>query len=266
MPEGHTIHRLAREHRAALGGQAIAVDSPQGRFSDGAALLDGRVLNAVKAQGKHLLYRFADAPALHVHLGLFGKFNTFRNGLPIPTPGTRLRLRAGDVTIHLAGCTACELLDPVEQARLLARLGPDPLARRPDGEQVWRALQRRRVPIGAALLDQGVLAGIGNVFRAEGLFSCGIHPDRPANALGREEFDDLWTTLVQMLKAGVRRGRIVTVTPADVGARSLARVPPGEGLYVYRRGGLPCRRCGTAIVSWPLAGRTISACPTCQPY
>ncbi|CAN5813052.1 hypothetical protein BH23ACT8_BH23ACT8_05730 [soil metagenome] len=269
MPEGHTIHRLARLHRADLAGRRVTVDSPQGRFADGAARLDETVLAGVDAYGKHLFYRWNDDAGddltLHVHLGLFGRFRTFRDGAPQPTDGTRLRMRAEGVTVHLAGAVAVELLEPPEEDLLRARLGPDPLARRADPEPAWEALQRRRSPIAAALLDQKVLAGIGNVLRAESLFACGLHPGRPANALARGEFDELWATLRRMLRAGERSGRIVTVDPAEVGARSAARVPAGERVYVYRRTGLPCRRCASAIESWTCAGRTISACPTCQP-
>jgi formamidopyrimidine-DNA glycosylase len=269
MPEGHTIHRLARLHRGDLAGRRVAVDSPQGRFAGGAARLDGTVLAGVDAYGKHLFYRWEDGGGdhltLHVHLGLFGRFRTFHGDAPLPTDSTRLRMRAEKVTVHLAGAVAVELLDPPEEDLLRARLGPDPLARRTDPEPAWAALQRRRTPIGAALLDQKVLAGIGNVFRAESLFACGIHPSVPANTLARAEFDQLWATLRRMLRAGERSGRIVTVDPAEVGARSAARVPPDERVHVYRRTGLPCRRCATAIESWTCAGRTISACPTCQP-
>lgn len=255
MPEGHTIHRAARDHQRALAGRAVAVSSPQGRFAAGAARLDGRVLAGVEAYGKHLFYRWAagngfDRDTLHVHLGLIGTFRSFSGTAPAPTAGTRLALRAGAVTVYLAGPLACELLDPEEEERVRARLGPDPLRRDADPTAAYDALARRRIPVGAALLDQAVLAGVGNVFRAEALFACGIDPARPANTLERTEFDALWDTLVTMLRAGVRQGRIATVGR--------------DGRYVYGRAGQPCRRCDTLVVGRAVAGRTLFWCPTCQ--
>lgn len=257
MPEGHTIHRLARDHRRDLAGRRLAVSSPQGRFAAGAARLDGRVLHQVEAYGKHLFYRWRPAEGtdalpdtLHVHLGLVGGFRTFRGQAPAPTPGTRLALAGGEVTVHLAGPMRCELLDPGAEDALRARLGPDPLRRDADPAAAYAALRRRRIPIGAALLDQKVVAGIGNAFRAESLFVCGIDPLRPASSLDREEFDALWDTLVAMLRKGVRQNRIATIGR--------------DGRYVYRRAGEPCRACGAEIVGRPVAGRTLFSCPTCQ--
>ncbi|MBA2575537.1 MAG: hypothetical protein H0V05_02665, partial [Euzebyaceae bacterium] len=165
MPEGHTIHRLARLHRRALRGRTVAVTSPQDRFAAGAALLDGLTSTGVDAYGKHLFYRWSDGPTLHVHLGLYGKFRGYGEAAPLPTAGTRLTMATGDVTLHLAGPTACELLDPGEERRLRERLGPDPLGLRPDPAAFRANLSRRTLPIGAALLDRRVAAGIGNVYR-----------------------------------------------------------------------------------------------------
>jgi endonuclease VIII len=269
VPEGHTIHRLARLHREALLGRRVEATSPQGRFADGAAQLDGRVLEGVEPYGKHLFYRWAPAGTeeesiLHVHLGLFGKFRTHRGLTPPPTDGTRLRLRTDEVTIDLAGPTACELLDDDAEAAIRARLGPDLLRSDADPERAWAALRRRASPIGTALLDQKVLAGVGNVYRAEALFVCGIAPETPARELARSDFDCLWSTLRRMLRAGERSGRIVTVVPAEVGVRTTAAVPDAERTYVYRRTGQPCRRCATPIRMSELGNRRMYACPSCQ--
>ena len=290
MPEGHTIHRYARLHRAALADRRLAASSPQGRFAAGAARIDGRRLHDVEAYGKHLFYRWqmAEPATLHVHLGLFGHFRSFHSSpapdgqaapVPPPTAGTRLELRAEDGTIlRLAGPTACHLILPEQEESLLARLGPDPLRADADPARFSAALRRRSVGIGQALLDQRVIAGIGNAFRAEVLFLTGIHPNRPARDLTAAQVEALWTVLVRLLRTGERTGRIATVEadeqsagerrandrPADdrrVGERSGAR----HLVYVYRRGGEACRRCGTPIRSWKLGGRTISACPSCQP-
>jgi endonuclease VIII len=269
VPEGHTIHRLARLHRRALVGRVVAADSPQGRFAEGAARLDGATATATEAWGKHLFHRYTgrggDPLTLHVHLGLFGRWRTHRLPGPEPTPGTRLRLRTDAAVLHLAGATAVELVDPDAEAAILARLGPDPLRADADPERAWAALQRRRSPIGAALMDQSVLAGVGNVYRAEVLFLCGVHPDRPAREVSREEWECLWAHAVRLLRAGERAGRIVTVDPAEVGAPSAAKVPGSARVYVYRRTGEPCRRCGTPVGRWEMAARRVYACPTCQP-
>ena len=250
MPEGHTIHRLARDHRRDLAGRRVAVSSPQGRFAAGAQRLDGRTLLGVEAYGKHLFYRWEGGDTLHVHLGLVGLFRTFHGAAPPPTAGTRLALERDGLSAQLRGPMICALLDPGEEEALRARLGPDPLRRDADPDTAYAALRRRRVPIGAALLDQRVVAGIGNVFRAEALFVCGIDPLLPANELDREAFDQLWATLVAMLRKGVRQGRIVTAGRA--------------GRYVYRRAGEPCLRCTTTVAAGEVAGRTLYSCPCCQ--
>lgn len=270
MPEGHTIHRAARLHRRALRGRPVRADSPQGRFAAGAAALDGCTLLDVEAHGKHLFYRWSSGDTLHVHLGLFGKFRTVARQhpdepLPPTTPGTRLRLVADDLVLQLAGPTDCSLMDPVEEDRVKARLGPDPLRSDADPEAMWAALRRRRIPIGAALLDQSVVSGIGNVYRCELLYVIGAWPGRPARELERDEFDALWSAGERFLRAGERSGRIITVDPTDVGARSAARLPAGKRHYVYRRTGLPCRRCATPVERWEVAARWMYACPVCQP-
>jgi endonuclease VIII len=260
MPEGHSIHRYARLHRQALAGERLAVSSPQGRFSEGAGELDGQVLRGVDAYGKHLFYRWGNDRTLHVHLGLFGTFRTHRGAAPAPSAGTRLAFRAErpDVTVYLSGPVACELIDPATEDALRARLGPDPLVTEGVPPVFGERLGRRRGPIGQALLDQSVVAGVGNAFRAEVLFLCGIDPTTPARALSSGQVDALWWSLRRLLRDGERTGRI------DTAVREAAEAD-GPSRYVYRRGGSPCRRCGTPIRAWELGGRTMYACPTCQP-
>lgn len=265
MPEGHTIHRQARLQRAALAGEQIRTWSPQGRFAAGAARLDGRILNDIEALGKHLLYRWDSGDTLHVHLGLFGKFKTFKSDPPPPTNMTRLAMANGRAVVYLSGPTICELLNTEEEDDLRARIGPDPLAGRRSGRRFVSNLARRRIPIGSALLDQRVVAGIGNVYRTEVLFKCGIAPHRPADQIQGDEANLLWTTIRSELRAGEAAGRIVTVSPNDVGVRARADIPRQERLYAYKRAGLPCRRCGDTILSAEMANRLIWWCPTCQP-
>ena len=264
MPEGHSIHRYARLHRALLGGRTVAASSPQGRFAAGAGMLDGTTLVDVEAYGKHLFYRFSDLDlVLHVHLGLVGGFQQYERDPIAPGPVTRLVLETNGSALHLSGPAACELIDPDAEATLRARLGPDPL-RGDDPSPAFAALSRRTAPIGQVLLDQQVLAGVGNVYRAELLFLVGVHPDRPARDVDRPTFDRMWQLLRTLMTDGERRGRIVTVpdTEPPLGPEREGEHPD---VYVYRRAGLPCRRCGHLIRSWKLAGRMMYACPHCQP-
>lgn len=264
MPEGHTLHRLAKNLTTLFGGRQVAASSPQGRFAEAAALLDGRLCTGASAYGKHLFIRFDRPEVVHVHLGLYGSFRSGPQPAPAPKGALRLRLETAQAYADLRGATICELIDPGGVTQILARLGSDPLQRKPDPESVWTKVHRRRTPIGAVLMDQTVLAGVGNVFRAEALFAHGIHPLRPANTLTREEFDALWLTVSIMLHAGVRAGRIVTTKPEHRERRS-GRARGEDAHYVYRRTDLPCRLCGTPVRKEELATRNSYWCPNCQP-
>ena len=266
MPEGHTIHRLARVHNDAFAGAPLYVSSPQGRFVDGAEQLSGRILRKVEPYGKHLLYRFEGTSArLHVHLGLYGKFITHALPMPEPVGALRMRFEGAHQYADLRGPTACELMLPGEVTALLARLGPDPLRVRVNPEPAWLRLSRSRVAVGALLMDQSVLAGVGNVYRAEVLFRARMSPLRPGREVTREEFDALWIDLVLLMKAGVRDGRIITTLPNDR-PEGQRRSRPGRGAasYVYRRTGEPCRICGTPIRTSEMVGRNLFWCPNCQ--
>ncbi len=262
MPEGHTIHRLANRHNRVLRGERLRASSPQGRFTAGAALIDGRALVRAEGYGKHLLYDIEGSSTLHVHLGLYGTFREVVQPAPGPVGLVRLRWEGTQTCHDLRGPTACELLEPDAVRRLVARLGPDPLRRDADPERAWSALRSRRIPIAAALMDQSVLAGVGNVYRAELLFVHGIDPFLSSRELRRADFDALWSSAVTMLRAGVRSGRIVTTEPTDRALRG--RAVGADAHYVYRRTGLPCRRCGTGVRRAEMAGRNLYWCPSCQ--
>lgn len=263
MPEGHTIHRLARDHARWFAGQQVRVSSANGRFAEAAALLDGQTLAGTDAYGKHLFHRFEGDRYVHVHLGLFGKVFV-HDELPPPPPRetSRYRVVGADRAIDLIGATACDLLTPDEVAAIFARLGPDPLRRDADPDLAWRALQRRSIGIGRALMDQAVLAGVGNVYRAEVLFVHGLHPDVPARDVPRETWDAMWATLVEWLRRGVRQQRIITTDPEQIG-RPRSRMRSHERVHVYKQES--CRRCGSDVRRWDLAGRWAYACETCQP-
>lgn len=262
MPEGHTIHRYARLQTKALGGVELGVTSPQGRAIEAAEALHGGVIDRIDAYGKHMLYRWDSGLTLHVHLGLFGRFRTHRAPVPEPRGAVRLRLDTGERAVDLSGPTAADLLTTDVETKLLARLGPDPLRADADPERAWDILRRRRIPIGALVLDQRFIAGIGNVYRAEILFACGLDPKLPADRLKRAEFDAIWETTRAMLRAGERSGKIVTVPASEAGGAP-SKLPRGERVQVYRREN--CRRCETRVRTEEVAARTLYWCPVCQP-
>jgi formamidopyrimidine-DNA glycosylase len=202
-----------------------------------------------------------------VHLGLFGKYRVYRGDAPEPQGALRMRLRTVDdaesITVDLRGPTACSVGPPDDRDAILARLGPDPL--RPDAEpsSAIDRIGRSRKPIGALLLDQAVVAGIGNVYRAELLFVHGIHPNRPGTHCSPEEISSLWQTAGDMLRAGVKANRIVTVDRDEIGWPRNKRIPRREATYVYGRD--LCVRCGGRVLTLDVANRTCYYCPTDQP-
>jgi formamidopyrimidine-DNA glycosylase len=262
VPEGHTIHRLARDVRRAFVGHQVAVTSPQGRFAHGASVVDGQTLLAAEAHGKHLFLAFGVA-WVHVHLGLFGRVSHGVGSAPTPTGAVRMRLQSPENHLDLRGPTACALLDDAAKDALQARLGADPLRRDADPDVAYAAIRRRRLPIGALLLDQSIVAGIGNVYRAELLHRAGISPFRPSGQLSEAAWVGLWDDMVTVMRAGVRSGRIVT-TEREHRERPSGRARRVDAYYVYKRGGLPCRRCGSEVAGLALAARTVFWCPTCQ--
>lgn len=261
MPEGHTVHRLARDHTRDLRGHALRASSPQGRFAEGADRIDGVVLRRVEAWGKHEFATFVDGQVLHVHLGLIGKWRRQTSPAKAPVGLIRLRLEAPTHTWDLSGPVICSVIDPAEKKRRVAKLGPDPLRADADPQRFVDRVRRSSKPIGSLLLDQAVIAGVGNVYRAEVLWDLGIHPARPGTSLSPEELLLMWDWLVHQLTLGVRRNRIVTVDPKELG-KPINRITRGEGVYAYHQES--CRRCGTPFQTLDVANRRIEACPTCQ--
>ena len=264
MPEGHTIHRVARDHGALLAGRAVRVSSPQGRFAADAALVDGAVLERIEPYGKHLFYWWDNGRVGHVHLGLFGKFRVQHGFEPVEPIGMiRMRMRTDEVTIDLAGPTACSIDTAAERDAIVARLGPDPLRRDAKPRVAIERMARSKQPLGSLLLDQSVMCGVGNVYRAEALFVNAIHPLRPGRATSESDLAALWSTVVTMLRKGVKEDRIITVDRRLVTLPKDRRLRRGEATYVYHRD--RCLRCDTPIQTVELAGRPCWFCPHCQP-
>ena len=270
MPEGHTLHRLAAALRERFAGRQVAVSSPQGRFAESAAVIDSGVVEGAEAWGKHLFVAFAGDRLVHVHLGLYGKLGVYDGPPPAPVGQVRMRIVASGPPAYadLRGATACELMTEEQRAAVVARLGPDPLRADAEPEVAWSRISRSRTPIGTLLMDQSVVAGVGNVYRAEVLFRRRLHPLRPGNTLRRAQFDAIWTDLVELMAEGVVTGRIDTVRPEhtpEAMAREPRRDDHGGEVYVYRRHDQPCHVCGAKVRTEVLAARNSFWCPRCQP-
>lgn len=318
MPEGHSVHRIARQFNANFDGRVVRASSPQGRFADGAALLDGHELVETFAVGKQMFSRFDDGRWLRVHLGIYGAWDfsgevTTKLGQtgeysrrpdarvedsrgetslasigaprrtrlrmaesesetslaawpPEPVGQVRLRLLTEATCADLRGPTACEVLDEAEVDAQLAKLGPDPLV---DGGKRGKArfvarVTQKRTPIGMLLMDQSVVAGIGNVYRAELLYRARLDPHRPGTSITLDEAEGLWEDWTKLLKIGVEVGQMMTIDGLR-GERKVAALRNREDRHwVYGRAGEPCRTCGTPIALEPMQGRKLYWCPGCQ--
>ncbi len=231
MPEGNEIHRWAERHAAAFAGKAVRVDGPQGRFTD-SGLLDGRKLRGVRAVGKHLGYDFGKDRILHVHLGLQGDFTEGSGALPAVKGALRLRMwnaaavkkaavegaskrhgwySSDDGTGHLLaeqiawvelrGPMDCSVWTEARWAALLERLGPDPL----NGDRVDKALERiakSKKPVGVLLMEQDVMAGIGNIFRPELLFRAEVSPFVAGRDVPEAKLREIWKDALPLMRAG----------------------------------------------------------------
>lgn len=185
---------------------------------------------------------------------------------PEPVGAVRLRLLTSTVCADLRGPTACEVLTSTQVDAVIAKLGPDPQHDSSDAarDRFVTAIRKRVAPIGQLLMDQSVVAGIGNVYRAEMLFRASIDPYRPGNAITLDEAQALWRDWVQLLAIGIDTGQMMTMddlTPAQWKAAMASR---DARHWVYKREGLPCRVCGTNIALAEMQNRKLYWCPSCQ--
>jgi endonuclease-8 len=264
VPEGHTVHRIANSFNELFAGKKLGVDSPQGRFTASAKLISNRKLNKAWAIGKQMFLDFDNGQTVRIHLGIYGKwrFVELKNEeLPEVQGQVRARFYTGKVMADLRGPTICELIEAPELTKLENRLGPDPL--NPDDGTQFKRFQQRiaasRTSIGLLLMNQEVISGIGNVYRAEILYRARINPHVPGNLLTPKQIRELWKDSVALLALGVIHGVMLT-------RDGFLDEDPGkpERHHVYKRNGEPCRKCKTNIVLEVMAGRKLYFCPKCQ--
>jgi endonuclease-8 len=327
MPEGHSVHRITRQFARNFVGHRIESWSPQGRFAEGAAILDGRTMTAAKAVGKQMFLEFDGEIWLRVHLGIYGAWDfagditrddtiaaangrmgqTNQRGTvvdadgedslssigaprrarlrmseqeqlgdeitewpPTPVGAVRVRLLTDTAVADLRGPTACEILDAAQVAAVIAKAGPDPLlettpkARRAAEDRFTQAVRKKQTPIGLLLMDQSVVSGIGNVYRAELLFRARLNPHTPGKLVPEDTVRQLWKDWTKLLTIGVETGQMMTMDRLSKADYAKALAKRDDRHWVYKREGLPCRICGTNIVVEVMGGRKLYWCPKDQ--
>lgn len=327
LPEGHSVHRIARQFAANFVGTRPEVSSPQGRFSQGAQQISGLEMTDARAVGKQMFLEFDERLWLRVHLGIYGAWDfsgditvdpsiqihgaTQRNSKlgqigmsgpvdevgedsvtsigaprrsrvrmaeedrtsqldnsfpPEPIGQVRVRLLTETVCADLRGPTVCEVLTTEETQAVVNRLGPDPANVNNQAEKrrfIERA-QRTARPIGLVLMDQAIIAGIGNVYRAEMLFRAELDPHTPSKQLSEDVLVDLWNDWAYLLDIGIRVGQMITIDGLEGADYQRALTTRDERHWVYKLEGTPCKRCGTNIVLEEFGARKLYWCPGCQ--
>ena len=360
MPEGHSVHRIARQFALHFVGKRITASSPQGRFAAGAEQIDGHEMIASRAVGKQLFLEFDNDRFLRVHLGLYGAWDfagditadattasargrmgqtnqrgtTVQEGTavhgdstvhgvntvlgdstadapdaaqqtaglvtdaagedslasigaprvarlrmaeqerlesidsfpPEPVGAVRVRLLADDVVADLRGPTACEVLSPEQAQAALAKLGPDPLVDpgKKSEDRFTASVRKTATPIGLLLMDQSVVSGIGNVYRAELLFRARLNPHTRGKDVPEETVRALWKDWTKLLRIGVELGQMMTMDRLSPRRYNEALAHRDSRHWVYHREGKPCRVCKTPIVMEMAAARKLYWCPVDQ--
>ncbi len=263
MPEGHSVQRIANQLNKLFKGKPVLVDSPQGRFRSEAELISGHKIKNVRAIGKQLFIDFDNKLTCRVHLGIYGKWRfVARDKEETLTGAVRVRFFDEENIADLRGPTVCEVIDTKSVKLIEKRLGPDPT--NPDPKQIQQAKFVDRVrlsksSIGLLLMNQDVISGIGNVYRAEILFRAGVSPHVLGNQLSEKQIVSLWEDSVKLMKVGVRTGFMITREELLT-----KRPKKADRNYVYKREGLPCLRCSGTVVIEIMATRKLYWCPGCQ--
>jgi len=327
VPEGHSVHRIARQFERHFEHTPVAVTSPQGRFAAGAAQLDGHEIVRSEAVGKQMFLEFDHGLWLRVHLGIYGAWDfagditvdattASANGRmgqtgmrgtelrgtdlsghedslssmgaprltrlrmseqekleddiesfpPEPIGAVRVRLLTDRAVADLRGPTACEVQTPEQVDATIAKLGPDPLVGDPavGEERFVAAVRKKPTPIALLLMDQAVVSGIGNVYRAEMLFRARQNPFTPGKEMREEVVRELWRDWVKLLNIGVATGQMLTMDDLSDADYQKALASRADRHWVYHRTGEPCRVCGTPIMMQELGGRKLYWCPVDQ--
>ena len=265
MPEGHSIHRVANTFRNDYLESKVKVFSPQGRFESDAKLISGRKLTESTAIGKQLFLGFDNELTLRIHLGIYGKWNFYKvpiSKAPEVWGAVRARFGVANFSSDLRGPTVCEVIDQDAVNLVRKRLGPDPLNPDPTGSEVSKFIskvKKSKAPIGGALMNQAVISGIGNVYRAELLFRAGLHPKTPGDKITEERLLSIWDDAVKLMRIGVKKGVMLTRDDYLTG-----RVLVADRYFVYKREALPCRVCNKKIVMEEFLARKLYYCPSCQ--
>ena len=216
-------------------------------------MISGKKLSRIEAHGKNLFYFFGSLAVLHIHFGMSGAFTTFDSQLaPPPKDTTRLLLDDGSICAHLSAMTT-NIEDSSFYKTRIQTLGEDPLRVDANKEALWSKVQASKKNIGQILMDQTMIAGVGNIYRAEILFKAGVHPDVLGKDLPYAAFLQVWAQSVYLLQKGFREGRIVTVEEPTFDNRRM---------FVY--GQKKCARCLSPISKWEVQTRTLYCCETCQ--
>jgi endonuclease VIII len=266
MPEGDTIFRAARTLNRALAGKVVTkfeTQMPQLARVDYDTPIAGRVVETVESSGKWMSMHFSGGLTLLTHMLMSGSWHIYRPGEAWQRPRHQMR-----VAVHTDDFVAVAFRVPIAEfhtaesllrQRSLRRLGPDVLAAEFDEQgAVERLRARPELEAGVALLTQSILSGVGNVFKSEVCFASGVNPLLKVSSLSDKE--------LHALAANARKFMTNSVEAAGV-RRTTGRSDPEERLWVYKRGGEPCRKCGTAVQSRKqgLDARVTFWCPQCQP-
>lgn len=323
MPEGHSVHRIARQFATNFVGHTATVSSPQGRFAFGAAQLDGHTMIDARAVGKQMFLEFDNGLWLRVHLGLYGAWDfagdisvdptiasangrmgqTNQRGTvldeagedsvtsmgaprrarlrmaeseklgepytewpPEPVGQVRVRILTDSAVADLRGPTACEVLTGAQVDAVTAKLGPDPILdnSKEAEDRFVEAARKKPTPIGLILMDQSIVSGIGNVYRAELLFRARLDPHKPGNKVSETAARALWQDWAKLLQIGVETGQMMTMDYISDDEYRKALASRSDRHWVYKREGLPCRVCGTHIILEEMGARKLYWCPKDQ--
>lgn len=275
MPEGDTIFRAARALNGALAGHEVKnfeTVLPKLARVDSGAGVKGRIVEKVEARGKWMMIHFSGDLILLTHMLMSGSWHIYKPDEPWKRGSIHRRIVIS-TDRYIAVAFAVPIAEfhtasTLQRHPRLQKLGPSVLADPFDQAAILRNLRMHSdAEVGAALLNQNILAGIGNVFKSEVCFGCGVNPFRWMESLTIQEMACLVATARKFMLANV------TNTPTDKPGiyntlrRTTGRVGPQDRLWVYRRRGQPCHRCGTAIESRKQNpdARTTYWCPNCQP-